>query len=341
MNNNTITVVVPCRNEENYISKCLDSIIESDYPNELIQVKVIDGMSDDNTRDIIKEYTSKYTFITMIDNIKQKTPYAFNLGIKNSSSDFIMIMGSRHIISKNYISYSVDRLNQEKTLGCIGGAVINTYENDISETISKAMNSSFGVGIGNFRTNFDEEIYVDTIGTPVYRSSIFDEIGLFDERLTRNQDDDFNYRVTEAGYKILSSGNISVKYFVRASFSKLFKQYYQYGYWKVFVNKKHKTVTTIRQLVPFGFVSYLILFLISLVFFSEYIYITSIPLVLYILLISYFSVKLSSKLSETINLIKSFFILHTSYGLGYLEGILNFIVLNNNSINENNEKLSR
>ena len=162
MNKKTITVIIPCRNEEGYITKCLDSIIKCDYPNNLIEVKVVDGMSDDNTRNMIKEYSKKYTFIEIIDNIKQKTPYAFNLGIKNSSSDFIMIMGSRHIISKNYISYSIEKLSIDKSLGCIGGAVINTYENAISEVISKAMNSSFGVGVGNFRTNFKEEIYVDT-----------------------------------------------------------------------------------------------------------------------------------------------------------------------------------
>lgn len=341
MENKTISIVIPCRNEENYIANCLDSIIDSDYPNELIKIKIVDGMSDDNTRDIIKNYSNKYNFIDIIDNIKQKTPYAFNLGIQNSSSDFIMIMGARHIISKNYIEYSIDKLNSDNSLGCIGGAVINSYENNTSEVISKAMNSSFGVGLGNFRTNFNEEIYVDTIGTPVYKKVIFDELGLFDEKLTRNQDDEFNYRVTQANYKILSSGNISVQYFVRASFSKLFKQYYQYGYWKVFVNKKHKTVTTIRQLVPFGFVSYLVLFLISLGFISDYIYITSMPLVLYILLITYFSIKLSSKISEVINIFKSFFILHFSYGLGYLEGIFNFIILNRDDANINNEKLSR
>ena len=341
MENKKISIIIPCRNEENYIASCLESVINSDYPNDLIEVKVVDGMSDDNTREIIQEYSNKYSFIKMIDNVKQKTPYAFNLGIEKSSSDFIMIMGARHIISKNYILYSIDKLNKDGDLGCIGGAVINSFENSISEVISKAMNSSFGVGIGNFRTNIVEEIYVDTIGTPVYRKKIFDELGLFDERLTRNQDDEFNYRVTQAGYKIMSSGNISVKYFVRASFRKLFNQYYQYGYWKVFVNKKHKTITTLRQLAPCGFVSYLLLLLISLIFLKEYLYITAIPLILYILLTTYFSIKLSKKRYEMINLFKSFFILHFSYGLGYLEGAFNFIILNKNDVSVKNEKLSR
>ncbi len=341
MENKSICIVIPCRNEKDYIANCLESILESDYPNELIEIKVVDGMSNDNTRNIIQKYSNKYAFIEIIDNVKQKTPYAFNLGIKNSSSDFIMIMGARHIISKNYISYGISKLSENMFLGCIGGAVINSYENEVSKVISKVMNSSFGVGVGNFRTNFEEEIYVDTIGTPLYKRSIFNELGLFDERLTRNQDDEFNYRVRKAGYKIMSSNNIYVKYFVRASFSKLFKQYYQYGYWKVFVNKKHKTVTTIRQLIPFIFVSYIFLFLVSLNFIDEYVYITLIPLIIYILLISYFSFRLSNKLSEIKNFFKSFFILHFSYGLGYLEGIFNFILLGNNNINVNNEELSR
>jgi len=338
---NKVSIVIPCRNEEKYIANCLDSILSSDYPQELIEVKIVDGMSDDNTREIIQEYSTKYDFIELLDNLQQKTPYAFNIGIKQSTSDFVIFMGARFELSKNYISYSINKLKEEQTLGCIGGAIHNSFENNTSETISKAMNSSFGVGAGNFRTNFDEEIYVDTVSCAVYRMSIFDELGLFDEQLTRNQDDDFNYRVTKAGYKILSSGKISYRYMVRASFSKLFRQYYQYGYWKVFVNKKHKTITTIRQLVPFMFVSYLILLLISAVAFPTYVYVTVLPLILYILLISYFSFKLSSSLNESINLVKSFFILHFSYGLGYLEGIFNFIILNKNSVNNNNEKLSR
>ena len=341
MENKVISIVIPCRNEENYISKCLDSIIESDYPLKYIEVKVIDGMSNDNTRKIIQEYSNRYNFIEVIDNLKQKTPYAFNLGIQHSSSEFLMIMGARHILSKNYISYSIKKLESDSLLGCIGGVVINSYENEISETISKAMNSSFGVGVGNFRTNFTEEIYVDTIGTPVYKASIFKELGLFDEQLTRNQDDEFNYRVTQVGYKIMSSGKISVKYFVRASLSKLFQQYYQYGYWKVFVNKKHRTVTTLRQLVPFIFVIYLLIFLISLITSLNHLLIISTPLFFYVLLIGYFSFKLSSNFFQTICLIQSFFILHFSYGLGYLEGIFNFIILNKNSVNSNNEKLSR
>ena len=283
-----ISIIIPCRNEEKYIANCLESILNCDYPNEHIEIKVVDGMSDDNTRAIIQSYSDRYGFIELIDNIKQKTPFAFNLGIKNSSSDYVIFVGARFEISANYISYSIQKLKEDKSLGCIGGAIYNNYENEISETISKAMNSSFGVGMGNFRTNFKDEIYVDTVSCAVYRMSIFDEIGLFDEQLTRNQDDEFNYRVTKAGYKILSSNKISYKYMVRASFLKLFKQYYQYGYWKVFVNRKHKTITTVRQLVPLFFVSYLLFSSIAIFVFPSYLYLLLLPLIIYIILITYF-----------------------------------------------------
>ena len=336
-----VSIIIPCRNEEKYIANCLEYILSCDYPNEYIEIKVVDGMSDDNTRAIIQSYSDRYDFIELIDNIKQKTPFAFNLGIKNSSSNYVIFVGARFEISENYISYSIKKLKEDNSLGCIGGAIYNNYENEISETISKAMNSSFGVGMGNFRTNFEDEIYVDTVSCAVYRMSIFDEIGLFDEKLTRNQDDEFNYRVTKAGYKILSSHKISYKYMVRASFSKLFKQYYQYGYCKVFVNRKHKTITTIRQLVPLFFVSYLFFLFISIFIFSNYLYLILLPLVFYMILITYFSNKLSKNFKEMINMIKTFFILHTSYGLGYLEGIINFILLRRENVNKKNETLSR
>ena len=341
MSDKTISIIVPCRNEEKHIAQCLNSLIDCDYDKNLMNIYVVDGMSDDNTREIISKYEKKYPFIKLIDNVKQTTPYAFNIGIRNSSDDYIMIMGARHIVSKNYISYSIDKLKNNNDIACIGGIVINSFENKLSEIIASAMNSSFGVGLGNFRTNNDSEMFVDTVGTPVYNREIFSQLGLFDENLTRNQDDEFNFRVIKAGKKILSSNKINVKYFVRASYKKLFKQYYQYGYWKVFVNRKHKTVTTLRQLVPGVFVLYLGFLLLSIIVLPQFICIASIPLLLYLLLSVYFSYRLSDGFRDIIYYMITFFILHSGYGLGYLDGIFDFIVLKKVKGDSKKETLSR
>ena len=336
-----VSIVIPCRNEVNYIENLLKSIIDSDYSLDLIEILIIDGLSDDGTRElIIENYSSKNKNITLVDNLKQKTPFAFNLGINKSSGDYIIILGARHAISKNYISEVVDILHKNKEIGCVGGRVDNVYENKISEVISTAMASPFGIGFSNFRS-IKVDSYVDSIGSPAFRKGVFKELGCFDERLTRNQDDDFSYRLIKSGYKILLKSNISVKYNVRASFYKLYTQYKQYGYWKVFVNRKHKTVTTLRQLFPMFFIlSLFVLTLLSFVF-SAFIYLLVFELAIYTMLNLFFALK-----DNGLNLMNVFMqmytclILHISYGLGYLEGIYDFVLLKKLP-NEKNEKLSR
>lgn len=336
-----ISIVVACRNEENNISNLLKSVEQSDYDVEKIEILIVDGMSDDTTVNKVREYQkSSQLTIFLLENKKQKTPYAFNIGIKNASSNIIIIAGARFVFSSNYFTVVEDVLNNNKYVGCVGGRIINIFENKTSEVITRAMSSSFGIGFGNFRT-VNEDKFVDTVTPPAFRKEIFKEIGYFDERLTRNQDDDFSYRLVKAGYKILLKANISFEYVVRASFKKLYKQYKQYGYWKVFVNKKHKTVTTLRQLFPLLFVLSLIaLPLLSLLFPIFFIFL-GVELSLYLLLNAIFAFK--DNKFNVINLLKQMYtcsILHVSYGLGYLEGIIDFIILNKQP-NSKNEELSR
>jgi len=336
-----VSIVIPCRNEVKYISNLLNSIKNSDYPLSLIEILIIDGMSTDGTRDlIIDDFMSSSNNIKLIDNIMQKTPFAFNLGINKSYGDYIIIFGSRHVISKNYISEVVNILDKNKEIGCVGGVVDNVYENKISKVISTAMASPFGIGFSNFRS-IKVDSYVDTIGSPAFRKEIFNELGLFDERLTRNQDDDFSYRLIKAGYKILLNSNISIKYNVRANFYKLFLQYKQYGYWKVYVNKKHKTVTTLRQLFPIVFVLSLLLLPFLSFLFPVLIYLLISELVLYLLLNMFFSLKYNGlNLINVFMQMFAYLTLHISYGIGYLEGVIDFVFINKLP-SKKHEKLSR
>lgn len=325
-----ISIIIPCRNEEASISELLDSILQSDYDLNLIEVIIVDGLSSDNTINILRSYIVKYNFIKIILNQKQKTPYAFNLGINNSSGDLIVIIGARHIISKNYLfevsaTFSNDVNNE---IGCVGGKVISYGDTFWGKIISKSMSSKFGVGFDNFRTFNSDDKFVDTIGTPCFRKSIFDEVGFFDEKLTRNQDDDFSYRLIKAKYKILHKGNIFVRYKVRSNLRNLFKQYYQYGFWKVFVNKKHEELTTYRQIVPLLFVLSLIILTIASIFSTNFLNLIKIELSIYILLSLLFSLNQKNIPSILAQIITTF-IIHLGYGVGYLLGVIRIYVLRN------------
>lgn len=336
-----ISVVIPCRNEVQYIEECVDAIYACDLPNDTsLNVFVVDGMSDDGTREKVNELTSKYPTLKLIDNKQQLTPFAFNLGLKEDpEADYFQIIGARHIVTPNYLMKSYTILNEKKDVWCVGGRIINEYTNKTSELISKAMGSSFGMGIGNFRT-LERSGYTDTVTSPMYPRHVFETIGYFDEELIRNQDDDFNYRVEKAGGKIWYEHDIALRYYVRANYRGLWRQFFQYGYWKVYVNKKHGAVTTMRQLVPPAFVLYL--FTVLLVPFLNVLLgvVHSIPLLLYIALNIYTSASQAKGMEEFFQLMKTYWILHLSYGLGYLNGMFDFLILGKKP-SDNQKRLSR
>jgi glycosyltransferase involved in cell wall biosynthesis len=323
-----------------YIGKCLESVINCAYPNDYKEILICDGISTDNTCRIVATYEKKYPFIKLLINAKQTAPYAMNLGIEVSSGDIIVIMGAHTELLPDYIEECIKAFAINPAIGCVGGIVENIPVNSTSEIISKAMSSSFGVGNARFRTGKTGDCYVDTLGPGAYKREVFEKVGLIDVELTRNQDDEFNFRLRKNGYLIYLFGKTVAKYFVRASFSKLYRQYFQYGYWKVYVNKKHKTITTLRQLAPFFFVVFLILGLFAS-FIHSYIAYTYLSIISIYILSAFFAASAKSgKISSILKIVYTFIILHISYGLGYLEGFIVFFIFKHGPSNRN-KKLTR
>ncbi|MBI3135922.1 MAG: glycosyltransferase family 2 protein [Bacteroidetes bacterium] len=321
-----ISVVIPCRNEEKNIAECIEAIFGADIGGDTLEVLVVDGMSDDKTLEILGSLSKKYPTLRVVPNQLKITPVAFNLGIKESTGDFIQIIGARQIISENYLRDAKKSLTENPDIWCVGGTVTNVYQTPQSEIIGLAMGSSFGVGGGNFRVLKKSE-FTDTVGTPMYPRKVFDEIGYFNESLLRNQDDEFNYRVTKKGKKILLNAEITIKYYVRAKVSNLFRQYYQYGYWKVFVNKMHGAITNLRQLVPLFFVMGLIAGLALSFVHPVLMWIYVGALVLYCLLALSAGISVAKKVGKGIRVAAIFPVLHFSYGWGYLVGLIHFVCL--------------
>ena len=338
-----VAVIIPCRNEQPYIRECIEAIYDCELPQNCeLEVIIIDGKSNDGTLKEISELKSKYPSLRLITNEKQLTPFAFNLGIKACNNcNFYQIIGARHIVSVNYIKSCIEKLESNKDIWCVGGRIINEFTNDTSRVISSAMSTSFGMGLGNFRT-LNKSGFTDTVTSPMYPAWVFEKIGYFDEELIRNQDDDFNYRVTNAGGKIYYNNDISLKYYVRGNYNGLWKQFFQYGYWKVYVNKKHKAVTTLRQLVPPLFVVYIFLLVLTPFFSIFTAVIFGVPIAIYILMAIYFLNNISKQDKQIgfLDILLTFPILHISYGLGYLKGVLTFLILSQKP-SEKQKELSR
>lgn len=323
-----VRIVIPCRNEADYIGPCLDSIINASHELAQVSVYVVDGMSDDGTRDIIEGYSKTHSFISLHDNERMTTPFALNIGVKSMDFDIAIILGAHAVIDANFIDRNVQVLMEHSEVGCSGGIIRNVHQNDWSEIISVAMSSTFGVGNAHFRTG-GKSGYVDTVAFGAYRREVFDRVGFFDEELARNQDDEFNYRVIRSGYKIYLDTSILSDYYVRGSLSKLYRQYHQYGYWKVFVNQKHRAVTSMRQLAPPLWVFYLLVGWTGSIVHPYLGWFYWMMILLYCGVAIYTAVRLNmGSWIRMRMLIQTFFSLHISYGLGYLKGILHFYILN-------------
>ena len=321
-----ISIVIPCRNEEQYIGKCLQSIVDLNYPHQLLEVFVCDGMSDDTTQQTVQEFAQRYPLIHLLINHSQTTPHALNLGINQASGDLIVILGAHAEVHPDYMIHCVKSLVEHPEAGGVGGILENQFVNPVSKLIGLAMSSSFGVGDAYFRTG-TKEGYVDTVVFGAYRKEIFEKIGLFDEELVRNQDDEFNYRMLKHGYKLWLNKSVVSKYHVRSSIGRLFKQYFQYGLWKVYVNKKHCTITTSRQLVPFLFVLFLIVGVVASCF-NHWILIGYLSVIgFYLALAATLSFLLAHQFRKVPGLILIFIVLHLSYGIGYLAGVIKFLFL--------------
>ena len=333
-----VSIVIPCRNEEQAIEQTIRAVFSQDWPPEQLQVLVVDGLSEDQTRETIKVLQQEFNQLELIDNPKQLTPIAMNLGLKSARGDFFWLLGARQKPAANYLKTCYRILRDQQDVGAVGGVTNHVFQTQSGECIARAMMSPFGVGPGNWRT-LTEETDVDTVTAPIYRTELLRSLSGFDEELSRNQDDELNYRVSQAGYRIVFTPKTSLKYTPRDSYLDLFRQYYQYGYWKVYVNQKHHTVTTIRQLAPAAFVGFIGLGSLFSILWRPFRYVYGAILFLYAALAAIAALKAGSAKGFK-GIFKAFFILHLSYGMGYIEGLWQFI-LRRKKPSKRHQRLSR
>lgn len=337
---NKVSVIIPCRNEEDFISTCLDSFVNQTYSQELLEILVCDGMSTDNTRKIVSEYVKTYKNIKLVNNTGLTAPTGMNTGIRYSNAEFIIIFGAHAFADSDFVKNNIEEF-KNKDIGCTGGIMETVNDCDKGKAIAYAMSSPFGVGNALFRYA-KEKMYVDTVAFGAYRRELLEQVGYFDEELVRNQDDELNFRITKAGSKILLSPKVKSVYYSRSSFKKLWNQYFQYGFWKVRVMQKHGRTAAVRHLVPMLFVlTNILAFSVGLInMFVFRVWILEIST--YLLGNLIFAFKCSNKEYKLVPyIIASFIILHVSYGIGFINGLFSFYVLKSNKTLEKNTKMSR
>ncbi len=324
MNYNKVSVIIPILNEQKYIKKCLDCLIEQDYPKEQLEILLVDGGSNDGTKEIIAEYLKKYSYIYLIKNPQKTVQHAMNLGIKRAKGYYIIRMDAHAQYEKDYISKCVE-YSESTGAENVGGTTVVRGKNIIQKIIAASYHSPFALG-GSKHYDENYEGYADTVAWGTFRRETLLRLGMYDERLPKSEDDDLNFRITESGGKIFVTPKIRSVYYPRDRFSKLFRQYFEYGKWKVAVIKKHKKPSRIVHLVPMLFVAFIIIFsILSFVFPIALITLLSV-MTLYFLIDAYFSFR-SKHICGFLNklgLMYAHMIIHISYGLGFWTGIFKF-----------------
>lgn len=319
----SVSLLVATRNEAQHIEDCLNSIISQQYPVELLEILVIDGMSEDTTRDIVTSIIDMHENIRLIENKKIIQSAAWNLGIDLCQADVISIVSGHVTLAPDYVAKAVKTL-QRTGADLVGGTIRAISSTKDGEAIALAMSHPFGVGGARHRYT-EKEAETDSVFMGFCHRSVFEKIGKYDEELVRNQDDEFSYRLLKAGGRIICNPVIKSFYHSRSTYRSLWKQYYQYGFYKVRVLQKHPTQMRPRQFVPLLFVLAVIAAILSLVLPWGWLALASI-LSVYLLANIAVSLALAQKEGWQYlwRLPSAFATLHISYGLGFLVGLIKF-----------------
>jgi succinoglycan biosynthesis protein ExoA len=358
-----VSVLIPCYQEADSIENCLKSILAQVPIQGGFEVLVIDGLSSDGTKNIIQKIAQIDSRIKLVENQKRFQSVGLNIGILLARGKIIIRMDAHTEYAPDYISECV-RVLKETGADNVGGPARTKSKSYLQRAIAAAYHSAFSVGGARFH-NVSYEGYVDTVTygcwykKTLLKLGLFDEemivneddelnlrlskyTEVFDEELIRNQDDELNLRIEKSGGKIWQSPSIKSWYYPRNSLRNLFNQYFQYGYWKVLVIKKHQLPASWRHLVPGTFVVGLLGVIIMLPFNNWAPWFLSSMVAAYgsaIILASLFTAAQAGwSLLPVLPLI--FPCYHFGYGLGFLKGTLDFVILRRQT-SRNNYAITR
>lgn len=317
-----VSVIVPCRNEEAYIGMCLESVLANDYPEELTEIIVIDGMSTDKTREIIADYAGKIPRLKAMDNPARILAAAWNTGIRNSRGQVVMCLNAHGIFAKDYISRCVAHLGSYPA-DYVGG-VIKTVPRGkgIGENaVAIALSHPFGVGNSYFRIGTDKPIWADTAAFGGYRRQVFDKVGFYNEELRRSQDMEFHLRMKKAGARILLAPDMICTYYTRTDIGSFLRDSFTNGFWTLYPLAFARIAVSWRHLIPLFFLLALLGSLLLSFFGHAFFLLFAIVALSYCGCALYFSFKVAIRQKEWLYLPLMPFVfaaLHLLYGAGTL-----------------------
>ena len=328
-----LTLIIPCLNEEKYIGNCLDSILQSDYPKEKLEIFIVDGGSTDRTLSLIESYSNKYSFIKVLINKKKTAPHALNLGITNSSGEFIVRLDAHSTYPANYLSelcYWSLKLDADNVGAVVHTKVLN--RTNISSAIQFVLSDLFGVGNSKFRLGVSEIQSVDTVPFGFFNKRVFENHGFFDTRLTRNQDIEFNKRIIRGGGRVYLVPTTYLDYYAREDFKSLALNSFRTGMWIIQTSTLTKNLNSLslRHFIPLLFVVTIMTMLIGGILLNKMILLLCTGILAFYIVVMFCRGVLVSKSSSYIFIPMAFGVLHFSYGIGSIWGCVKSLAHNLN-----------
>lgn len=247
-----VALLIAMRNEAAHIERCLASIFAQDYPSQRLEVWALDGQSTDESRAIVTRLFTGRPRCYLAENAGVIQSTGWNLGIERCSADVIGIVSAHAELDPTYVSAAVETL-QRTGADLVGGPMRAVGVGRVGRAVALATSTRFGVGGARFHYTSQEES-VDTVYQGVCHRRTYERVGGFDPAMVRNQDDEFSYRLLDHGGRIVCNPAIRSRYFNRATLRSLWHQYWQYGFWKVRVMRRHPRQVRLRQLIPAAFV---------------------------------------------------------------------------------------
>jgi len=322
-----LSVIIPCRNEATRIASVLDCLLAQKMPEGGLEILVADGMSSDGTQEVVRQVASRDARVRLLQNRQQFTANGLNLAIREARGRFIARIDAHSSYASDYL-YECMAVLRSRGADNVGGAWIARGDGYVSRAIAAAFQSPFAVGGARSHTAVYEGP-VDSVYLGCWPKTTFEKYGGFDEELVRNQDDEHNFRINRGGGTVWQSPRIRSWYTPRNSINALFRQYYQYGYWKVRVIQKHGRPACVRHVVPGIFVTGLLACACGGFFLPAFWVLGGIALIAYIVGLSVAALDTARqsewRLIPVLPLV--FATYHMGFGIGFLNGILDFVLL--------------
>lgn len=263
-----VSVIIPCRNEGKTIRMVLNALFMQTYPHDLMEIIIIDGLSEDDTRQEILSFAEEHAAIPIhiVDNTKRIIPAAVNAGIRAARGEIIIRMDAHSIPQDDYVARCV-ALHQEGKADNIGGVwdIKPQVDTWLARSIAIAASHPLAVGGAQYRFT-DKAQFTDTVPYGSFRKALVEQVGYFDESLLSNEDYEFNTRIRLSGGKIWLDPAIRCTYFARKNLKELARQYWRYGYWKSQMLKRYPRSLRLRQALPPVFILSLVILAVLAIF---------------------------------------------------------------------------